>query len=153
MRYGLRADDVKDPIDMYGKTRAQGFGAEVKRRIILGPYVLSGGYYEAYYLKAQKVRTLIRRDFEEAFKVCDAILTPTTPTPAFKIGENSDDPLKMYLNDIFTVTANIAGIPGLSVPCGTTEDGLPVGLQILGPAFCEEQILRVGNAVEKSLKS
>jgi len=146
VRYGLRADDVKDPIDMYGKTRAQGFGAEVKRRIILGTYVLSGGYYEAYYLKAQKVRTLIRRDFEEAFKKCDAILTPTTPTPAFKIGENTDDPLKMYLNDIFTVTANIAGIPGLSVPCGVTDDGLPVGLQILGSSFCEEQILRVGHA-------
>lgn len=153
VRYGLRAEDVKDPIDMYGKTRAQGFGPEVKRRVILGTYVLSGGYYEAYYLKAQKVRTLIRRDFEEAFEKCDAILTPTTPTPAFKIGENINDPLKMYLNDIFTVTANIAGIPGLSVPCGNTDEGLPVGLQILGPAFCEDKILQVGHAFEKKLKA
>jgi len=152
VRYGLRADDVKDPIDMYGKTRAQGFGDEVKRRIILGTYVLSGGYYEAYYLKAQQVRTLIRADFEKAFEQCDAILTPTTPTPAFKIGENIDDPMKMYLNDIFTVTANIAGIPGLAVPCRPTVSGLPVGLQILGNAFCEEKILRVGYAFEKKLK-
>jgi aspartyl-tRNA(Asn)/glutamyl-tRNA(Gln) amidotransferase subunit A len=153
VRYGLRADDVKDPIDMYGKTRAQGFGDEVKRRIILGTYVLSGGYYEAYYLKAQQVRTLIRADFEKAFEKCDAILTPTTPTAAFKIGENIDDPMKMYLNDIFTVTANIAGIPGLAVPCRPTAEGLPVGLQILGNAFCEEKILRVGYAFEKKLKS
>jgi len=148
VRYGLRAEGVKDPIDMYGKTRAQGFGDEVKRRIILGTYVLSGGYYDAYYLKAQKVRTLIRGDFEAAFEKCDAILTPTAPTPAFRLGENVDDPLKMYLNDIFTVTANIAGIPGLSVPAGATSAGLPVGLQILGPAFGEERILRVGHAFE-----
>ena len=152
VRYGLRAENVTDPIDMYGKTRAQGFGDEVKRRIILGTYVLSGGYYDAYYLKAQKVRTLIRGDFEAAFKECDAILTPTAPTPAFRIGENVDDPLKMYLNDIFTVTANITGIPGLSVPAGTTAAGLPVGLQILGPAFGEERILRVGHAFEGMLK-
>ena len=152
VRYGLRAEGVTDPIDMYGKTRAQGFGDEVKRRIILGTYVLSGGYYEAYYLKAQKVRTLIRGDFEKAFKQCDAILTPTTPTPAFRIGDNTDDPLKMYLNDIFTVTANIAGIPGLSVPCRSTAGGLPVGLQILGTAFGEQQILRVGHAFEKKIR-
>ena len=153
VRYGLRAQGATDPIDMYGKTREQGFGDEVKRRIILGTYVLSGGYYEAYYLKAQKVRTLIRNDFEKAFEKCDAILTPTAPTPAFRIGENIDDPLKMYLNDIFTVTANIAGIPGLSVPCGVSGAGLPVGLQILGPALSEGRILRVGHAFEKSQES
>jgi aspartyl-tRNA(Asn)/glutamyl-tRNA(Gln) amidotransferase subunit A len=151
VRYGLRAEGVKDPIDMYGKTREQGFGEEVKRRIILGTYVLSGGYYDAYYLKAQKVRTLMRTDFEQAFQKCDALLTPTTPTPAFKIGENTDDPLKMYLNDIFTVTANIAGIPGLSIPCAKTSEGLPVGLQILGPALGEERVLHVGHAVEQAL--
>jgi aspartyl-tRNA(Asn)/glutamyl-tRNA(Gln) amidotransferase subunit A len=152
VRYGLRAEDATDPIDMYGKTRAQGFGPEVKRRIILGTYVLSGGYYDAYYLKAQKVRTLIRRDFETAFKSCDAILAPTTPTPAFKVGENIDDPLKMYLNDVFTATANLAGIPGMSVPCPATEAGLPVGLQILGPAFGEESVLHVGYAYEQGIK-
>jgi aspartyl-tRNA(Asn)/glutamyl-tRNA(Gln) amidotransferase subunit A len=152
VRYGLRAEGAADPIDMYGKTRAQGFGPEVKRRIILGTYVLSGGYYDAYYLKAQKVRTLIRRDFETAFESCDAILTPTTPTPAFRVGENVDDPLKMYLNDIFTVTANLAGIPALSVPCPPTQAGLPVGLQILGPAFGEERVLRVGHAYETAIQ-
>ncbi len=151
VRYGFRADGATDPIDMYGKTRAQGFGPEVKRRIILGTYVLSSGYYDAYYLKAQKVRTLIRRDFETAFKECDAILAPTTPTPPFKIGENTGDPLKMYLSDIFTATANLAGIPALSVPCPPTADGLPVGLQILGPAFCEERILHIGHAYEQAL--
>jgi len=152
VRYGVRAEGATDPIDMYGKTRAQGFGSEVKRRIILGTYVLSGGYYDAYYLKAQKVRTLIRGDFEAAFKVCDAILTPTTPTPAFKVGENIDDPLKMYLNDVFTATANLAGIPAMSVPCPPTELGLPVGLQILGPAFGEEVVLHVGHAYEQAVK-
>ncbi len=152
VRYGFRAEGATDPIDMYGKTRAQGFGPEVKRRIILGTYVLSSGYYDAYYLKAQKVRTLIRRDFETAFETCDAILAPTTPTPPFKIAENADDPLKMYLNDIFTVTANIAGIPALSVPCPPTAEGLPVGLQVLGPAFCEEQVLHVGHAYEQEAK-
>ncbi len=148
VRYGFRADGATDPIDMYGKTRAQGFGAEVKRRIILGTYVLSSGYYDAYYLKAQKVRTLIRRDFEEAFSSCDALLAPTTPTTAFRVGENISDPLKMYLNDIFTATVNLAGIPALSVPCPPADDGLPVGLQVLGPAFGEAQILRVGHAYE-----
>ena len=152
VRYGFRAEGVTDPIDMYGKTRAQGFGPEVKRRIILGTYVLSGGYDDAYYLKAQRVRTLIRGDFEAAFKSCDAILTPTTPTPAFKIGENIDDPLKMYLNDVFTATANLAGIPALSVPCRPTDEGLPVGLQILGPAFDEETVLHVGHAYEQAVK-
>ncbi|MFH0952991.1 MAG: Asp-tRNA(Asn)/Glu-tRNA(Gln) amidotransferase subunit GatA [Verrucomicrobiota bacterium] len=149
VRYGARVEG-EDPIDMYGKTRAAGFGTEVKRRIILGTYVLSSGYYDAYYLRAQKVRTLIRQDFAEVFKACDAILTPVAPTAAYRIGEKTDDPLQMYLGDIFTVTANLAGICGLSVPCGFTGDRLPVGLQILGPAFGEENILRVGHAYEQS---
>ena len=148
VRYGRRAEGGVDPIDMYGKTRAAGFGPEVKRRIILGTYVLSAGYYDAYYLSAQKVRTLIRNDFENVFKECDAVLTPCTPTTAYRIGEKTSDPLQMYLGDIFTVTANLAGICGLSVPCGPTGEGMPVGLQILGPAFKEENILRVGYAHE-----
>jgi len=148
VRYGFRAQGAEDPIDMYCKTRAAGFGAEVKRRIILGTYVLSSGYYDAYYLTAQKVRTLIRKDFEDVFKRCDALLTPVSPTAAYKIGEKTGDPLKMYLGDIFTVTANLAGICGLSVPCGVNAAGLPVGLQVLGPAFREENILRVGHAYE-----
>ncbi len=135
---------------MYGKTRAAGFGTEVKRRIILGTYVLSSGYYDAYYLRAQKVRTLIRRDFEEAFKTCDAILTPVAPTAAYRIGEKTGDPVQMYLGDIFTVTANLAGICGISVPCGLTSEKLPVGLQVLGPALGEEKILRTAYAYEKS---
>lgn len=149
VRYGMRVDGA-EPIEMYGRTRAAGFGPEVKRRIILGTYVLSSGYYDAYYLRAQKVRTLIRRDFEKAFERCDAILTPTTPTAAFRFGEKTDDPLQMYLADVFTVTANLAGICGLSVPCGFTAAQLPVGLQILGPAFREETILRVAHAYERS---
>ena len=149
VRYGLRVPG-EDPIDTYGRTRAAGFGPEVKRRIILGTYVLSSGYYDAYYLRAQKVRTLIRRDFEQAFARCDAILTPATPTAAFKLGEKADDPLQMYLNDIFTVTANLAGICGISVPCGFTPGPLPVGLQVLGPAMREDVILRVAHAYEQS---
>ena len=149
VRYGFRADGAEDPIAMYGKTRAQGFGSEVKRRIILGTYVLSSGYHDAYYLSAQKVRTLIRNDFEAAFRQCDALLTPVSPTPAYRIGEKAGDPLQMYLGDIFTVPANLAGICGLSVPCGVTSGGLPVGLQILGPAFKEENVLRVGHAYER----
>ncbi len=148
VRYGFRAEGAGDPIDMYCSTRARGFGAEVKRRIILGTYVLSSGYYDAYYLSALKVRTLIREDFDNAFKTCDALLAPVSPTPAYRIGEKANDPLQMYLGDIFTVTANLAGICGLSVPCGLTGDRLPVGLQILGPAFKEENILRVGYAFE-----
>jgi aspartyl-tRNA(Asn)/glutamyl-tRNA(Gln) amidotransferase subunit A len=148
VRYGRRAEGATDPIDMYGKTRDEGFGDEVKRRIILGTYVLSGGYHDAYYVKAQKVRTLIRQDFEEAFKVCDALLAPVTPTTAFKVGENAADPIKMYLNDVFTATTNLAGICAMSVPCGKTSGGLPVGLQILGPAFGEECVLHVGHAYE-----
>lgn len=133
---------------MYGKSRAQGFGPEVKRRIILGTYVLSSGYYDAYYLSAQKVRTLIRGDFEDAFKKCDALLTPVSPTPAYRLGEKTGDPLQMYLGDIFTVTANLAGICGMSVPCGLTKNNLPIGLQIIGPAFKEENIIRAGYAFE-----
>ncbi len=148
VRYGLRADGAEDPIDMYGKSRAQGFGPEVKRRIILGTYVLSSGFYDAYYLSAQKVRTLIRGDFEKAFKTCDALITPVSPTPAYRLGEKTGDPLQMYLGDIFTVTANLAGICGLSIPCGLTKTNLPIGLQILGPAFKEENIIRAGYAFE-----
>ena len=149
VRYGARVDG-EDPIDQYGKTRAAGFGTEVKRRIILGTYVLSSGYYDAYYLRAQKVRTLIRNDFQKAFETCDALLTPVAPTAAYKIGEKTGDPLQMYLGDIFTVTCNLAGICGLSVPCGFTGNKLPVGLQVLGPAFKEENILRAGYAYEQS---
>jgi aspartyl-tRNA(Asn)/glutamyl-tRNA(Gln) amidotransferase subunit A len=149
VRYGARISGV-DPIEMYERTRSAGFGREVKRRIILGTYVLSSGYYDAYYLKAQKVRTLIRRDFEAAFARCDAILTPATPTAAFAFGEKTDDPLQMYLSDIFTVTANLAGICGMSVPCGFTGAGLPVGLQILGPAFREDLMFRVGHGYEQA---
>ena len=149
VRYGARVDG-EDPIDMYGKTRAAGFGDEVKRRIILGTYVLSSGYYDAYYVRAQKIRTLIQRDFSDAFKKCDALLTPVSPMPAWKLGEKANDPLQTYLSDIFTVTANLAGICGLSVPCGFTAAKLPVGLQILGPAFREETIFRVGHAYEQA---
>lgn len=149
IRYGMRLDG-KDPIELYGKTRAAGFGSEVKRRIILGTYVLSSGYYDAYYLRAQKVRTLIRNDFIEVFKQCDAILAPCTPTPAYKIGEKSDDPLKMYLDDILTTPVNLAGICGLSLPCGFSSEGLPIGMQILGDSFKEENILKVGHAYEQT---
>lgn len=149
VRYGLRVEG-EDPLTLYGRTRAAGFGAEVKRRIILGTFVLSSGYYDAYYLQAQKARTLIRRDFEQAFQHCDALLTPVAPTPAYRIGETVKDPLQMYLGDIFTVPANLAGICGLSVPCGFTSEGLPIGLQILGPAFREDLVLRVGFAYEQA---
>jgi aspartyl-tRNA(Asn)/glutamyl-tRNA(Gln) amidotransferase subunit A len=149
IRYGMRLDG-KDPVELYGKTRAAGFGPEVKRRIILGTYVLSSGYYDAYYLRAQKVRTLIRNDFIEAFKQCDAILAPCTPTPAYRIGEKSDDPLKMYLDDMLTTPVNLAGICGLSLPCGFSKEGLPVGMQIIGDCFKEENILKVGHAYEQT---
>jgi aspartyl-tRNA(Asn)/glutamyl-tRNA(Gln) amidotransferase subunit A len=149
VRYGYRASDAKTLSEMYRRTRDQGFGAEVKRRIMLGTYALSAGYYDAYYLKAQKVRALLTRDFDEAFKEVDAIVTPTSPTAAFKLGEKLDDPLAMYLADIYTVTANIAGIPGISVPCGETREKLPIGLQILGKHFDESTVLRVANAYEQ----
>lgn len=150
VRYGYRAPDAKNLSQMYRRTRDCGFGAEVKRRIMLGTYALSAGYYDAYYLKAQKVRTLLTRDFEEAFKDVDAIVTPTSPTAAFKIGEKSDDPLAMYLADIFTVTADLAGICGVSIPCGETKNKLPIGMQILGKHFDESTILRVGHAYEQA---
>jgi len=150
VRYGARMDGA-DPIEMYGKTRGAGFGAEVKRRIILGTYVLSSGYYDAYYLRAQKVRTLIRNDFLKAFEKVDAIVTPTTPTAAFKIGEKSDDPLQMYLSDIFTISCNLAGICGLSLPCGFTKSPkLPIGLQLLGKPFGEETILKIAHTYEQN---
>ncbi|HZM05749.1 MAG TPA: Asp-tRNA(Asn)/Glu-tRNA(Gln) amidotransferase subunit GatA [Candidatus Saccharimonadales bacterium] len=150
IRYGLRVDGA-DPTDLYCKTRGAGFGPEVKRRIILGAYVLSSGYYDAYYLRAQKVRTLIRRDFLNAFEKVDAVITPTTPTAAFKIGEKADDPLQMYLSDIFTISCNLAGICGLSLPCGfTREPKLPIGLQLLGKPFGEETILKLAHAYEQS---
>lgn len=148
VRYGYRAGDARSVAEMYRRSRDQGFGAEVKRRIMLGTYVLSAGYYDAYYLKAQKVRTLLAQDFALAFNKVDAIVTSTSPTAAFKLGEKVDDPLAMYLADIFTVTANLAGIPGISVPCGETKERLPIGLQILGKHFDEATILRVGHAVE-----
>jgi aspartyl-tRNA(Asn)/glutamyl-tRNA(Gln) amidotransferase subunit A len=148
VRYGHRAAHPRDLADLYHRTRSAGFGPEVKRRILLGTYVLSAGYYDAYYRKAQQVRTLLRRDFEEAFRGCDAILTPTSPEVAFRIGEKAADPLSMYLSDIYTVTANLAGIPGLSVPCGFVR-GLPVGLQILGPPLEEASVLRVADAWQR----
>jgi aspartyl-tRNA(Asn)/glutamyl-tRNA(Gln) amidotransferase subunit A len=148
VKFGLRVDgDTLD--DMYEKTRAAGFGAEVRRRVLIGTYVLSAGYYDAYYLKAQRVRTLIARDFAAAFERCDCILTPTAPSAAFAIGEKSDDPIAMYLNDVFTVPADLAGLPGISVPAGLS-DGLPLGLQVIGRAFDEETVLRVGQVLESA---
>jgi aspartyl-tRNA(Asn)/glutamyl-tRNA(Gln) amidotransferase subunit A len=149
IRYGLRVD-AEDHNALYDRTRVQGFGTEVKRRIMLGTFALSAGYYDAYYLKAQKVRTLIRRDFEKAFETCDAIVTPVAPTTAFKIGEKMDDPLTMYLSDIFTISVNLAGLPGMSIPCGYDGNGLPIGMQLIGPPFSEETILRAGDAYERS---
>ena len=151
VRYAYRSKAAKSLSQMYRNSRDEGFGAEVKRRIMLGTYALSAGYYDAYYLKAQKVRTLLTRDFEDAFQSVDAIVTPTTPTPAFKLGEKADDPLAMYLADIYTVTADLVGIPGISVPCGRSKSGLPIGVQILGRHFDEATILRLGHAVEHSL--
>ena len=150
VRYGHRARGVKTLSEMYRRSREEGFGAEVKRRIMLGTYALSTGYYDAYYLKAQKVRTLLTRDFDEAFRKVDAIVTPTSPTAAFRLGEKSNDPLAMYLADIYTVTADLAGIPGISVPCGETKEKLPIGLQILGKHFGESTILRVAHAYEQA---
>ncbi len=150
VRYGLRAEGAEDLIDMYKKTRSQGFGDEVKRRIMLGTYALSSGYYDAYYLKAQQVRTLIKSDFDLAFEKVDVIITPTSPTPAFKIGERTTDPLQMYLSDIFTTPANLAGLPGMSMPCGLTNSGLPIGLQLLAAPFAEEKILRVAYTFEQN---
>ncbi len=148
VRYGHRTSAATQLLEMYEKTRAEGFGAEVKRRIMLGTYALSAGYYDAYYLRAQKVRALIRRDFDQAFARVDAVLSPTSPTTAFRLGEKLDDPLAMYLNDVYTVPANLAGLPGISVPCGFDAQGLPIGLQLIGKPFDEETLLRVAHAVE-----
>ena len=148
VRFGHRAAGARDITDLYEKSRAEGFGAEVQRRILIGTYVLSAGYYDAYYARAQKLRTLIARDFTAAFEKCDVLLTPATPGPAFAVGEKSDDPVAMYLNDVFTVTVNLAGLPGLAVPAGLSENGLPLGLQLIGKAFDEATILRAGAALE-----
>src|SRR5213595_1123251 len=154
VRYGYRTENPKDILDLYGRTRAEGFGAEVKRRIILGTYVLSSGYYDAYYLRAQKVRQLIRQDFVRAFEKVEALVSPTSPSPAFKLGEKTTDPLQMYLADIFTNAANLAGICGISVPCGfaqsKNEKTLPIGLQLLGKALDEARIFQIAHAYEQS---
>lgn len=150
VRYGLRSNGAQDPLDMYCRTREAGFGPEVKRRIILGTYVLSSGYYDAYYVRAQKVRTLIRRDFEEAFRKCSVLMSPAVPFPAFKIGEKKSDPLQMYLCDIFTVTSNIAGVCSISVPGGLTSEKLPVGVQFIGPEFGEQVLLNAAHVFEKN---
>lgn len=149
VRYGLRVEEARTLSEMYRRTRDAGFGAEVKRRIMLGTFVLSSGYYDAYYEKAQRVRTMLVNDFAEAFKKCDVIATPTAPTPAFKIGEKSDDPLAMYLGDIYTVTINLTGLPAVSVPCGASSAGLPIGLQLIGNHFDEARLLNVAYALEQ----
>ena len=151
VKYGYRAEEAGDLQEIYRKTRSQGFGAEVKRRIMLGTYALSAGYYDAYYLKAQKVRTLIRQDFDRTFAQCDVLLTPVAPTTAFRLGENLEDPLQMYLNDIYTVSVNLAGIPGISIPCATASDGLPVGVQLLGALFQEQLLLRAAYTLEQAI--
>ena len=152
VRYGLRGEST-DLAEMYAETRSAGFGEEVKRRIMLGTYALSSGYYDAYYLKAQRVRTLIKQDFDRALKECDVLAAPVSPTPAFRIGEKIDDLLQMYLSDIYTVSVNLAGIPGISVPCGSSESGLPIGLQLLGRAFEEETLLRAAYEVERGMST
>src|SRR5438034_2408520 len=145
VRYGFRAEESHELRQMYFKTREEGFGTEVKRRIMLGTYVLSSGYYDAYYAKAQKVRTLLRQDYARAFEKCDVILTPTSPSVAFKIGEKSEDPLAMYLNDIYTVSANLAGVPGISIPAGLSSEGLPIGTQLIGNFWSEPLLLNLAN--------
>ena len=150
VKFGLRAKETKDLLDLYRKTRQEGFGPEVKRRIMLGTYALSAGYYDAYYGKAQAVRTLIRQDFDAAFKDVDLIVTPVTPTPAFKLGEKGDDPLQMYLSDIYTISVNLAGVPAIALPCGFSRAGLPIGLQIIGRPFEEDVMLRAAHAYEQS---
>lgn len=150
VRYGHRSPDAKDISEVYFKSRAEGFGPEVKRRIVLGTYVLSSGYYDAYYLRAQKVRTLIRGDFLKAFEDVDALITPTAPTPAFKVGEKTDDPMKMYLSDIFTIGVNLAGLPAMSLPCGFSASGLPIGLQLIGKPLGESNLLRIAHEYERA---
>ncbi|MFP4474395.1 MAG: Asp-tRNA(Asn)/Glu-tRNA(Gln) amidotransferase subunit GatA [Desulfatibacillaceae bacterium] len=151
VKYGFRKEDAEDLLGMYHKTRSTGFGQEVKRRVLIGTYALSAGYYEAYYGKAGQVRTLLMQDFRDAFTRCDAIVCPVTPKPAFRLGEKADDPLAMYLEDIFTISANLSGIPGLSVPCGFSADGMPIGLQVLGRHLGEESVLRIGYQVEEAM--
>jgi len=148
VRFGHRCEDPKDLEDLYKRSRGEGFGDEVKRRILVGAYALSSGYYDAYYLKAQKIRRLIANDFTEAFKQVDVIMSPTTPTPAFKVGEKNDDPISMYYSDIYTIAVNLAGLPGLSVPCGFVND-LPVGLQIIAPYFAEAKLLNVAHQYQQ----
>ena len=150
IRYTERSEEAKKHIDLYFKSRGQGFGREVKRRVILGAYALSSGYYDAYYLRAQKVRTLIRQDFIQAFDQVDAIITPTTPTPAFRFGEKASNPLEMYLNDIFTISVNLAGLPAISLPCGSTENKLPIGLQLIGKHFDEANLLAMAAQFEQA---
>jgi aspartyl-tRNA(Asn)/glutamyl-tRNA(Gln) amidotransferase subunit A len=150
VRYGFRAEGSHNLRETYYKTREEGFGAEVKRRIMLGTYVLSSGYYDAYYSKAQKVRTLLRQDYKEAFTKCDVILTPTSPSTAFKVGEKSDDPLAMYLSDIYTVSANLVGIPGISIPSGLSASGLPIGVQLLGKTWSEDILLNMAHIYSDS---
>jgi aspartyl-tRNA(Asn)/glutamyl-tRNA(Gln) amidotransferase subunit A len=150
VKFGFRAKETKDLLELYIKTRQEGFGPEVKRRIMLGTYVLSAGYYDAYYGKAQAVRTLVCQDFDAAFKEVDLIVTPTTPTPAFKLGEKSEDPLQMYLSDVFTISVNLAGLPAISLPCGFSKAGMPIGVQLIGRAFEEEIVLRAAHAYEQS---
>ena len=150
IRYTHRSEDTKNAIDVYFKSREEGFSEEVKRRIILGTYVLNSGYYDAYYLKAQKVRTLIREDFMKAFESCDVLITPTTPTTAFKRGEKSADPLQMYLSDIYTISVNLSGLPGLSLPCGYSSEGLPIGLQLIGKPYEEAELLSIAHAFESA---
>ena len=152
VKYGFRAADCENLMDMYCKTRAQGFGPEVKRRIMLGTYALSSGYYDAYYKKAQQVRTLVKGKFDEAFAKYDVILTPTAPTTAFKIGEKTNNPLEMYLSDICTVSVNVAGLPGISIPCGVDSKGLPIGMQLIGNKFEEETLIKAAHAYEKQTK-
>jgi aspartyl-tRNA(Asn)/glutamyl-tRNA(Gln) amidotransferase subunit A len=150
VKYGYRTLEETGLREMYELTRSKGFGAEVKRRIMLGTYALSAGYYDAYYKKASQVRTLIRRDFEQAFAACDLIVTPTAPTPPFKLGEKMNNPLQMYLSDIFTIPANLAGLPGISMPCGLSSEGLSIGLQIIGNVFAEEKMLRCAYCFEQN---
>ncbi len=150
VRYGHRTEHAQTLSEMYRRSRNEGFGTEVKRRIMLGTYALSAGYYDAYYLKAQRVRTLLARDFQQAFTRVDAILTPVTPTPAFKLGEKTEDPVEMYLSDIFTVTANLVGVPGMSVPCGNTREGLPIGVQIMAKHFDESTMIRIAHGIEEA---
>src|SRR5262249_14201057 len=150
VHYGYRASKFNDLIDMYARSRGEAFGTEVKRRIMLGTYALSSGYKDAYYDKALRVRRLIKDDFDRAFTACDVVIGPTTPTPAFKIGEKSNDPLAMYLSDIYTISCNLAGLPGISIPCGFTHTNLPIGLQLLAPPFEEEKLLRIARMHEGS---